>query len=268
MTGTLKDKVVVVTGASSGIGAALAELLGARGARPVLVARRAKELSDVARRSGPEALAVTADVTRRDDVHRAFDTALARFGGVDAWVNNAGQGITRSVSDLTDEDLDDMMRINVKSALYGMQVVLPHFRERNSGHIVNVSSLLGRMPLAPFSSAYSASKHALNALTAKTPDDRYDPPEHPRIERAPRRRRDRIRRCARAAGGADSRPVPRCGQSAEEVAAVIAKVLESPRADVYTRDGAQQMIVAYYAAEDMGRAERELRRSFRCPPAR
>ena len=59
-----------------------------------------------------------------------------------------------------------MMRINVKSALYGMQVVLPHFRERNSGHIVNVSSLLGRMPLAAFRSAYSASKHALNALTA------------------------------------------------------------------------------------------------------
>src|SRR6476659_7444249 len=166
MADTLSDKVVVVTGASSGIGAALAELLGKRGARPVLVARREKELCETARRSGPEALAITADVTKREDVQQAFDTALARFGGVDAWVNNAGRGITRFVSELTDDDIDEMMSVNLKSALYGMQVVLPHFRERGQGHIVNVSSMLGRVPFAPFRSAYSASKHALNALTA------------------------------------------------------------------------------------------------------
>src|SRR5208282_1096698 len=93
-------------------------------------------------------------------------TAIERFGHVDVWINNAGRGITRSVSELTDEDLDVMMRDNVKSALYGVQAILPHFRSRGAGQIVNVSSLLGRVPFAPFRSAYSAAKHALNALTA------------------------------------------------------------------------------------------------------
>src|SRR5262245_13050686 len=162
----MREKVVVVTGASSGIGAALAEIVGQRGGRPVLAARREKELAEAARRSGPEALVVVADVTRRSEVQRILDAAKARFGHVDAWVNNAGRGITRAVSELTDEDFDEMMLVNVKSALYGMQAVLPHFRERGRGHIVNVSSTLSRLPIVPRRSAYSAAKHALNSLTA------------------------------------------------------------------------------------------------------
>src|SRR6185437_3753670 len=125
-----------------------------------------KELREVAARSGPHALAVVADVTKRADHARVAEAALARFDGIDAWVNNAGRGITRFVSQLTDEDIDDMVLVNVKSAVYGMQAVLPHFQQRKKGHIVNVSSMLGRLPLAPFRSAYTASKHALNALTA------------------------------------------------------------------------------------------------------
>jgi NADP-dependent 3-hydroxy acid dehydrogenase YdfG len=142
----MKDKVIVITGASSGIGAALAELVGAKDARPVLVARREKELRDVASRSGPEALPLVADVTRREAVDRAVEAVLSRFGRLDVWVNNAGRGISRPVSELTDEDFDEMMLVNVKSALYGMQAVLPHFRERGTGHIINVSSMLGRGP--------------------------------------------------------------------------------------------------------------------------
>jgi NAD(P)-dependent dehydrogenase (short-subunit alcohol dehydrogenase family) len=99
-------------------------------------------------------------------VQRILDAALARFGHVDAWVNNAGRGITRPVSALSDADFDEMMLVNAKSALYGMQAVLPHFQARGRGHIVNVSSMLGRVPFVPTRSAYSASKHALNALTA------------------------------------------------------------------------------------------------------
>jgi NADP-dependent 3-hydroxy acid dehydrogenase YdfG len=252
----MKDKVIVITGASSGIGAALAELVGAKGAKVALVARRETDLREVAARSGPEALPLVADVTRREDVSRALEAALSRFGRVDVWVNNAGRGITRLVSELTDEDLDEMMQVNLKSALYGMQAVLPHFRERGSGHIINVSSMLGRMPFALARSAYSAAKHALNSLTANLRMElRADYPGitvssvHPGVVATDFGRNARH-------GGVDSRQIPGA-QSPEDVARVVADLIESPRADVYTRPGAQQMVVAYFAAEDMGRAEQE-----------
>src|SRR3954469_3143550 len=162
----MQDRVVVITGASAGIGAALARLIGNQGARPVLLARREPELLAVAAESGPHAMAMVTDVTRRDDAKRARAAGLARHGHVDVWINNAGRGISRPVSELTDEDFDDMMLVNVKSALYGMQAVLPHFKQRRRGQIINISSMLGRLPLAHFRSAYSAAKAALNLLTA------------------------------------------------------------------------------------------------------
>ncbi len=245
---------MVITGASAGIGAALSELVGARGGLSVLVARRQRELAEVAARSGPRALAVVADVTRRADVTRAFDAAIERFGAVDVWVNNAGRGITQMVSELGDDDLDEMMLVNVKSALYGMQAVLPHFRARGRGHIVNVSSMLARLPLAPFRSAYSASKHALAALTASLRmelraafPDIHVSSVHPGIV-ATEFGVNALH------GGIDSRKMPGA-QTAAEVAEVIASVIEHPRADVYTRPGAQQTVAAYFAARDMGLAE-------------
>src|SRR5262245_43523021 len=129
----MDEKVVAITGASSGIGAALATLVASRGASVALVARREQALRGVAARCGPRALAITADVTKREDVRRAIAETLARFGRIDVWVNNAGQGITRAPTELTDEDIDDMMRVNVKSALYGIQEVLPHFKSRGEG---------------------------------------------------------------------------------------------------------------------------------------
>ncbi len=251
----MREKVIVITGASSGIGAALAELVAGRGARPVLVARRERELRAVAERCGPEALAVVADVTRRAEVERALDEALARFGGVDAWVNNAGRGITRLVSELTDADLDDMILVNVKSALYGMQAVLPHFKERGRGHIVNVSSMLSRVPYAMQRSAYSAAKHALNALTANL-----------RMELAERYPGICVTSVLPGVvttdfglnalhGGVDSRTIPGA-QTAEQVAEVIGDVIERPRADVYTRTDGQRMVCDYFAADDMGEVER------------
>ena len=154
----MQDKVIVITGASAGIGEKLAEVVVARGARVVLAARRAAELSAVAARLGPGALAVATDVTRRADVDQLRDRALDRFGQIDVWVGNAGRGITRSVTQLTDDDFDDMMATNVKSVLYGIQAVIPHFRDRRRGHLITVSSMLGRIPMAPVRSAYSAAK--------------------------------------------------------------------------------------------------------------
>jgi NADP-dependent 3-hydroxy acid dehydrogenase YdfG len=250
----MEDRVIVITGASGGIGAALAELAGGRGAKVALVARREKELSDVAARSGAHALAVVADVTRRADVERARDAALARFGHVDVWVNNAGRGITRLASELTDEDLDEMILVNVKSALYGMQAMLPHFRERGRGHIINVSSMLGRMPLATFRSAYGASKHMLCSLTASLRMElRQTCPGivvsavHPGVVATDFGLNSRH-------GGTDSRRIPNA-QSAEEVAGVLMDVIEHPRADVYTRPEGPDVEARDSAAEDMGDAE-------------
>jgi NADP-dependent 3-hydroxy acid dehydrogenase YdfG len=252
---SMHERVVVITGASSGIGAALAVLVSQRGAHPVLLARREQELRAVAARCVGDTLPIVTDVTRREDVQRALTAALARFGQIDVWVNNAGRGITRLVSELTDGDLDEMMRVNVKSALYGIQAVLPHFKERGRGHLLCVSSVLGRVPFAIQRSAYSAAKHALNALVADL-----------RVElraSAPGIQVSNIHPGVVATdfglnalhGGADSRAFPGA-QTPEEVAAVIADVIDHPRADVYTRPEAQELVVSYFAAPDMGEVER------------
>ena len=247
----MNERVVVITGASAGIGAALAHDLGEKGAKLALFARRESELAVVAKASG-DAIAVVGDVTKRADVERLRDQAIAKFGRIDVWVNNAGRGISRMVSELTDEDIDEMMLVNVKSALYGMQAVLPHFKAKNAGQIVNVSSMLGRIPFAPIRSAYSASKHALNALTANLRMELAGTgimvtSVHPGIVKTEFGVNARH-------GGFDSRHLPNA-QTAEEVAAVIADAIENPRADVYTREGAQSMVSGYFDAPDMAAAE-------------
>src|SRR5688500_9702538 len=113
-------KIVVVTGASSGIGAATAETLARLGHSVGLVARRAEALQAVAARCEGRGRSFVADLTLRSEVTRVVRDALAAFGRIDVWMNNVGRGITRAPSQLTDDDLDEVMRVNVKSALYGM----------------------------------------------------------------------------------------------------------------------------------------------------
>ncbi len=243
----MENTVVVITGASSGIGAAAAERLATAGASVALVARRADALEAVRQRCGERAVAIVADVTRREDVRRAVAEAIARFGHIDVWVNNAGRGITRPPSELTDEDVDDMMRVNVKSALYGMQEVLPHFKTRGRGQVINVSSMLGRMPLAVIRSAYSGAKHFLNALTANFRDEVKA--THPDIQFtlvSPGVVRTEFGNNARH-GGPDSRSFPE-SQSAEDIAEVIAGAIRSRRPDVYTRPGSRQRVLDYLGA--------------------
>lgn len=239
------NKVVVITGASSGIGAAAAALLAARGASVALVARRADALQTVAARCGDRARAFPADVTDRARVRRVVADAIAQFGRIDVWINNAGQGITRQPSELTDEDLDAMIASNVKSAIYGMQEVLPHFKARGDGHIINVSSMLGRIPFATFRSAYSASKHFLNAMTAMFRDELKQ--SHPNIQ---------VSLVSPGVvstdfglnamhGGPDSKQLPGA-QPVDEVAAVLAGVIESRQPDVYTRGGSREMVLKYF----------------------
>ena len=243
----MPDRVVVITGASAGIGAALAELLASQGDTTVLVARRGEELAHVAMRCGGRALPVIADVTHRDEVQGAVALTLANFGRIDVWVNNAGQGITRLPSQLTDDDIDQMMAVNLKAALYGMQETLPHFTERGAGHVINVSSMLGRIPFAVFRSAYNAAKHGLNALTHNFRTEVQE--KHPGIQYSivsPGVVATGFGTSARH-GGPDSRTLPG-SQTADEVAAVIAGVIDSRRPDVYTRPGAAQMVAGFYAS--------------------
>jgi len=259
----MNGTVVVITGASGGIGAALAEAVAKVGGKPVLVARRERELREVAARCGADALVVPADVTRRADVARILAEAVARFGHVDVWVNNAGRGITRPVSQLTDEDVDEMFLVNVKSALYGMQAVLPHFKERGRGQIINISSLLGRVPMAPMRSAYSAAKHALNALTGSLRGElRAEFPGIVVTTVSPGVVATEFGLNAKG-GGVDSRSFPNA-QPASDVAAVIVEAIREPRADVYTRPTAKEQVVAYFAAEDM--AAIEAASPFAAPP--
>jgi NADP-dependent 3-hydroxy acid dehydrogenase YdfG len=241
----LRHKVVVISGASSGIGAALAQALASRGTAVVLVARRADVLRAVADKCGDRALMVVADMTRRDDVQRVVREAIGRFAQIDVWVNNVGQGITRPPSQLTDEDIDEVMQVNVKSALYGMQEVLPHFKERGAGQIINVSSMLGRIPFAMVRSAYCGAKHFLNALTATFRAEVQQ--THPDIQFSlvsPGVVRTDFGLNARH-GGPDSRQLPD-SQSAEDIAEVIVNVIRSRQPDVYTRAGAHDRVVEYF----------------------
>ena len=148
------DKVIVITGASAGIGAAAARHLAGQGHTVFIVARRQDELDRVAADCHGRGHAIVADMAKRSDVRHVVQSTLARFGRIDVWINNVGQGITRQPSQLTDDDIDQVMQVNVKSALYGMQEVLPHFKSRNEGHVINISSMLGRMPFAVIRSAY------------------------------------------------------------------------------------------------------------------
>jgi short-subunit dehydrogenase len=248
----MKDKVIVITGASSGIGEKLAEVCASRGAKLVLAARREPELAAVAERLGAQRF--IADVSRRDDNDRLRDHALKTFGAIDVWIANAGRGISCSVADLTDADIDDMMTTNFKSVIYGVQAVLPHFRERKRGHVIAVSSMLGRIPIAPVRSAYSASKAAVNSIMTSLRLELK--PDFPNIHVSTVMPGVVATDFGKNAlhGGPDSRVLP-MAQPVEEVATVIADLIEKPRAEVYSRPELQKLAAHYYSAEDVGVVE-------------
>jgi short-subunit dehydrogenase len=250
----LRDQpVAVITGASSGIGAALAHRLNHTGFRLVLAARRVAALRAVIDGTSGDTLAVPADVTRRADVNRIRDEALEQFGRVDVWVNNVGRGINAPVLELTDEQFDEMMAINVKSALYGMQAIVPYFKQRARGHLINVSSFLSRVPLATYRSAYNAAKAALNVLTANLRMDlRRDYPEIHVSLVIPGMVKTEFAR--NALGGtpavtwASARPGAPAPviQTAEDVALAIEGLIAQPRVESYTQPGQSDTVQRYF----------------------
>ena len=157
----LDGKVVLITGASEGIGAACAAEFAAAGARLSLTARSADGL---ARAGGASALITAGDLTLEETRQRVVARTLERFGAIDLLINNAGVGLYAHSWSASMEDVRQLMELNFFALLGMIQLVAPHMRNRRSGMIVNVSSIGGKMPL-PWATLYSASKYAVTALT-------------------------------------------------------------------------------------------------------
>lgn len=167
MTQRLKDQVALVTGAGSGIGQGISQVLAREGARVAVLSRtqaHAQETARLIEDEGDQALAVTVDVSLRTGVEQAIATTLEGFGRIDIVVNNAGVNVCSPFVDLQDEDWDRIFDVNVKGIYLVTQVVLGHMIQRRQGAIVNIASWVGRNPL-PLFVPYSASKAAVIALT-------------------------------------------------------------------------------------------------------
>ncbi len=163
----IKDKVIVITGASSGIGEATALLLAARGAKLVLAARGIERLAALSARiesAGGKAIHAQVDVARREDVSRIVEMAISHFGRLDVLVNNAGIGPISPLDDLRVDDWDAMIDINIKGVLYGIAAALPTFRKQGAGHFVNVASTAAHR-IVPGMAVYAGTKFAVRAIS-------------------------------------------------------------------------------------------------------
>jgi short-subunit dehydrogenase len=162
----LSEKVVVITGASMGIGEAIAKLFADLGARVVLLSRDAGRAEAARHRIGhtQRTLALACDVRRREEIDRALSLTLHHFDRIDVWVNNAGHGLLDSVAEVDMAACRDMFETNFFGALAAMQAVIPVMQQQESGTIVNISSVAGHIPL-PYHALYSSTKFAMNAMS-------------------------------------------------------------------------------------------------------
>ncbi|WP_158924045.1 SDR family oxidoreductase [Acidisphaera sp. S103] len=166
MSNNIEGKVVVITGASSGLGEATARMLSAQGARVVLGARRQDRIQTLARDLGGDdkALAVTTEVTDRAQVKRLVDAAVQTYGRIDVMINNAGVMPQAPLERLKVDEWDRMIDVNIKGVLYGIAAALPYMQRQKSGHVINVSSVAGHK-VGPGFAVYAATKHAVRALS-------------------------------------------------------------------------------------------------------
>jgi len=167
MSNNIEGKVVVITGASSGLGEATARLLAAKGASVVLGARRQDRIQSLASElngGGAKAIAVTTDVAKRDQVKRLVDAAASACGRIDVMINNAGLMPQAPLERLKIGEWEQMIDVNIKGVLYGIAAALPHMQRQKAGHFINVSSVAGHR-VGPGFAVYAATKHAVLALS-------------------------------------------------------------------------------------------------------
>jgi len=161
---SLKDKVVVIMGASSGIGAATAKLLADKGAKLTISARRMNRLEEI-KQANPDddILAVEADVTKPDEVQNVIDKTVEKYGRLDVLFNNAGIMPVNNLDQVACDEWNNMLDINVKGVLNGIAAALPIMKQQKSGHVITTSSVLGYEVL-PGYAAYSGTKYAVRAI--------------------------------------------------------------------------------------------------------
>ena len=167
MSNNIEGKVVVITGASSGLGEAAARLISAQGASVVLGARRVDRIKSLAgelTRNGGKALAIPTDVTDYDQVKKLVDAAVQSYGRIDVMINNAGLMPHSPLERLKIDEWNRMIDVNIKGVLYGIAAALPYMKQQKAGHIINVSSVAGHK-VTPAGAVYAATKHAVRALS-------------------------------------------------------------------------------------------------------
>ncbi|MCX5572112.1 SDR family oxidoreductase [Kaistia nematophila] len=165
MTQNIANKVVVITGASSGLGEAAARQLASHGAKLMLGARRVDRMRALAGELGiGEKAALETDVTDRDQVKRLVDHAVAVHGRIDVIINNAGLMPSSLLERLKIDEWDRMIDVNIKGVLYGIAAALPYMQAQKSGHVINVASVAGHK-VGPGGAVYSATKHAVRVIS-------------------------------------------------------------------------------------------------------
>lgn len=258
----VQGKVAIVTGASSGIGAALAGVLAREGAILILAARRKEKLDEVARRAqahGATAVAVPCDVTDRNAAERLIRLAADRFGHVDILVNNAGRGHLADIEATTDEVIEHMFALNVYSLWHTVRPALAIMKKQKSGHIINIASMAGKIGF-PYNSAYVAAKHACVGFTHALRLELVETGVHASVvcpgsvltEWASSTEGDPMLPLFKASGPIVKRIVLERGMelppiegviSAEVVAEKILECIRNPVAEVYTHTGSHGFVV-------------------------
>ncbi|MDP5272628.1 SDR family NAD(P)-dependent oxidoreductase [Chengkuizengella axinellae] len=161
---TLEQKVVVITGASGGIGAHMAIKLSTYGAIPILLARSKERLGKISDQIQGQHDVYVVDVSSKDHIFEVISLILSKYGKIDIFINNAGYAVFNDFLQLSLNEIEEMMMVNYFGVVYSCKAVLPSMIERNSGHIINVASMAGKVGSAK-SSAYAASKHAVLGFT-------------------------------------------------------------------------------------------------------
>jgi short-subunit dehydrogenase len=256
------NRVTVITGASSGIGAALARELAREGHHLVLAARREDRLTALERElraAGATVLAVRCDVTKRDEAEVLIHRAVREFGRIDVLVNNAGRGHFSSVEDTTDEMIESMFAVNVFALWHTTRPALKYMRAQGAGHIINVASIAGKIAF-PYNSAYVAAKHACVGFTHALRLELVETGIHASVvcpagvmtEWASATEGGSILELFSQAGpavksiaadrGAKLPPIEGV-MPAEAVAVAIVRCIREPTAEVYTHKGSHEFVV-------------------------
>lgn len=222
-----KGSVIIITGASRGIGLATAKLLAEQGAK-VILAARSRDVLEEAAKGIPHAMVIAADMRKPEDIDNVIKQTKEKYGRIDILINNAGQGLRAPVEKINLEDYREIMELNVFSVVRAMQAVIPVMREAGGGMILNIGSLVSKNYF-PGLAAYASTKYALNAisLTARTelePDHIIVSVFHPKMTATDFGKNALGEKYSSAAGRLGMRV-----DTAEDVAKQIAKLIESEK---------------------------------------